>query len=63
METGKAMADPDPFYVEVAAGVEEVEARLMLAGRGLKPGGRAVETWKRDTPVTMQAGTGARGAP
>ena len=63
MEMGKAMADPDAFGVEAAAGEEEVEARLMLAGSSLKPGGRAAETWKRDTPVAMLAGTGVRGAP
>ena len=63
METGKVMPEPDAFGVETAAGVEEVEVRLTLAGSGLKPGGGLVEVWKRDTPVTMLAGTGARGAP
>ena len=63
MEKGKAMAEPDAFGVDAVAGAEKVEARMMLAGSGPKPGGGAVETWKRDTPVTMLAGTEARGAP
>ena len=63
METGKVVAEPDAFGVETAAGAEEVEAKLTLVGSGPKPGDRAVEVWKRDTPVTMPAGTGARGAP
>ena len=45
------------------AGAEEVEARLTLMGSGVKPGGGVVDVWKRDTPVTMLAGTGVRGAP
>ena len=45
------------------AGAEEVEARLTLVGSGAKPGGGVVDVWKRDTPVTMLAGTGARGTP
>ena len=60
---GKVAAEPDAFGVETAAGAEEVEARLTLVGSGPKPGGGVVDIWKRDTPVTMPAGTGARGAP
>ena len=43
METGKVMAKPDPFGVKIAAGAEEVEARLTLAGSGLTPGAGAEE--------------------
>ena len=35
----------------------------MFAGSGLKPRGGAGEVWKRDTPVAMPAGIGARGTP
>ena len=55
------MPELDAFSVDAAAGAEEVEATRTLAGSGLKPGGGAGEARKRDTPVAMLAGTGARG--
>ena len=57
------MPELDAFGVDAAAGAEEVEMTRMLVGSNLKPGGGAGEAWKRDTPVAMPAGTGARGAP
>ena len=57
------MPELDAFGVDAAAGAEEVETTQMLAGSGLKPRGGAGEAWKRDTPVVMPAGTGARGTP
>ena len=63
METGKAMPEVDAFGMDAAAGAEEVEVTRMLVGSILKPGGGGREVLKRDTPVTMLAGTEARGAP
>ena len=63
METGKATPEVDAFGVDAAVGAEEVEVTSMLVGSILKPGGGAREVWKRDTPVTMPAGTEARGTP
>ena len=60
---GRAMPELDAFSVDAAAGAEEVEMTRMLAGSDLKPGSGAGEAWKRDTPVAMPAGTGARGTP
>ena len=60
---GRAMPELDAFGVDAAAGVEEVETTWMLPGSDLKPRGGVGEVWKRDTPVAMLAGTGARGAP
>ena len=57
------MPELDAFGVDAAAGVEEVEVTQTLAGSSLKPRGGAGEAWKRDTPVTMLAGTGAWGTP
>ena len=60
---GRAMPELDAFGVDAAAGAEEVEVTRTLAGSGLKLGGGAGEAWKRDTPVAMPAGTGARDTP
>ena len=60
---GKLMPEVDAFGVDAAAGAEEVEVTRVLVGSILKPGGGGREDGKRDTPVTMPAGTDARGAP
>ena len=63
MEMGKAMPEVDAFGVDAAVGAEEVEVTWMLVSSILKPGGGGREVGNRDTPVTMPAGTDARGAP
>ena len=55
------MPEVDAFGVDAAAGAEEVEVTQTFVGSILKQGGGAREVWKRDTPVTMPAGTEARG--
>ena len=60
---GKAMPEVDAFCVDAAAGAEEVEVTRTFVGSILKPGGGGREVGKRDTPVTMPAGTDARGTP
>ena len=60
---GKLIPEVDAFGVDVAAGAEEVEVTQVLVGSILKPGDGGREDRKRDTPVTMLAGTDARGTP
>ena len=60
---GRAMPEVDAFGVDAAVGAEEVEVTWMLSGSTLKPGGGGREVENRDTPVAMQAGTDAIGAP
>ena len=63
MEMGKLTPEVDAFGVDAAVGAEEVEVTRVLVGSILKPGGGGREDGKRDTPVTMPAGTDTRGAP
>ena len=49
----KTAADPDAFSVE---GVEEVEARLTLAGNGVKPGG---EQWNLGKEINLSPCSGS----
>ena len=63
MEMGKAMPEVDAFGVDAAVGAEEVEVTRTLVGSILKPGGGGRVVGNRDTPVTMPAGTDARGTP
>ena len=60
METGKVAAEPGPFGIKIAAGAEEVEARLTFAGSSLTPGAGAEEEEARLTLGGSGAKPGGR---
>ena len=51
IDMGKLTVDPDALGIEAAAGAKDVEASPPLTCKDAKPGGGAMELWKRDTQL------------